>query len=143
MGIYKKTMSTRILLIAHAPLASALRDCALHVFPECAQAVIAIDVPPHEAPEATLLLAQQLMSMSTDEDTLVLTDIFGATPANVAQRLVAGARAQLIAGVNLPMLLRTVCYLHEPLDVLVQRALSGGSQGVMQVACENDLPLSS
>ena len=60
-----------------------------------------------------------------------------------AQRLVAGARAQLIAGVNLPMLLRTVCYLHEPLDVLVQRALSGGSQGVMQVACENDLPLSS
>lgn len=133
-------MSTRILLIAHAPLASALRDCALHVFPDCAQAVIAIDVPADEDPEDTLLHAQQSMSMSTDEDTLVLTDIFGATPANVAQRLVAGARRQLIAGVNLPMLLRSVCYLHEPLDVLAQRALSGGSQGVLQVACENNLP---
>lgn len=136
-------MSTRILLIAHAPLASALRDCALHVFPDCAQAVIAIDVPPHEAPETTLLAAQQLMSLSSDEDTLVLTDVFGATPANVAQRLVAGARSQLIAGVNLPMLLRTVCYRHEPLAVLAQRALSGGSQGVMQVACESAIPLSS
>lgn len=143
MGIYIKTMSTRILLIAHAPLASALRDCALHVFPDCAQAVIAIDVPPHEAPETTLLAAQQMLGMSSDEDTLVLTDVFGATPANVAQRLVAGARSQLIAGVNLPMLLRTVCYRHEPLAVLAQRALSGGSQGVMQVACESTIPLSS
>ena len=44
-------MSTRILIIAHAPLASALRDCAMHVFPDCAQAVVAIDVPPYEPPE--------------------------------------------------------------------------------------------
>ena len=136
-------MSTRILLIAHAPLAQALRECALHVFPDCAQAVIAIDVPPNESPDVTLASAQALLQAHEAQDTLVLTDVLGATPANVAQRLVAGARTQLIAGVNLPMLLRTVCYLHEPLDVLVQRALSGGSQGVMQVACENDLPLSS
>ncbi len=130
-------MSTRILLIAHAPLATALRDCALHVFPECASELIAIDVPAHEAPEDTLKAAQQLLGQSLDENTLVLTDVFGATPSNIAKRLVEGVQSRLIAGVNLPMLLRSVCYRHEPLDVLTQRALSGGAQGVMQVACDN------
>lgn len=128
-------MSTRILLIAHAPLAQALRECALHVFPECAQAVIAIDVPPHESPDVTLASAQALLQAHEAQDTLVLTDVLGATPANVAQRLVDDVRSRLVAGVNLPMLLRTVCYRHESLDELAQRALDGGAKGVLQVAC--------
>jgi len=64
----------------------------------------------------------------------VLTDIFGATPSNVAQKLVDGVASRLITGVNLPMLLRSVSYRHEPLDTLVSRAVIGGTQGVMQVA---------
>ena len=70
-------MSTRILIIAHAPLASALRDCAMHVFPDCAQAVVAIDVPPYEPPEDTLATAMQ--QLQSPQDTLVLTDVMGAT----------------------------------------------------------------
>jgi PTS system mannose-specific IIA component len=127
-------MSNSIFIIAHAPLAQALRDCALHVYPECAQSVIAVDVLPNAQPETTLLVAQQALANAPDEGLLVLTDIFGATPANVAQKLVAGGNAKLIAGVNLPMLFRTVCYRHESLDALVARALTGGTQGVMQVA---------
>ena len=120
-------MSTRILIIAHAPLASALRDCAMHVFPDCAQAVVAIDVPPYEPPEDTLATAMQ--QLQSPQDTLVLTDVMGATPANVAQRLLVVQGARLIAGVNLPMLLRTVCYRHENLEALTRRALDGGKIG--------------
>ena len=60
--------------------------------------------------------------------------MFGATPCNVAQKLVDGVRSTLITGVNLPMLLRTVSYRHESLDALISRAVIGGTQGVMQVA---------
>jgi PTS system ascorbate-specific IIA component len=67
-------------------------------------------------------------------NTLVLTDVFGATPCNVAQKVVDGIHSKLVAGANLPMLLRTVNYRHEPLDVLVARALAGGTQSIMQVA---------
>ena len=126
-------MSTRILIIAHAPLANALRDCALHVFPECTSAVIADDVTAHEAPEDTLNAAQLLLQADPLQDTLVLTDVLGATPANVAQKLVAELKSRLVAGVNLPMLLRTVCYRHETLDELTQRALDGGTKGVCQI----------
>ncbi len=127
-------MSNCIFIIAHAPLASALRDCAMHVYPECANSVIALDVQAQAQPEDTLAQARQALADARKEGLLVLTDIFGATPANVAQKLVAGQNAKLIAGVNLPMLYRTVCYRDEPLDALTARALTGGAQGVMQVA---------
>ena len=123
-----------ILIIAHAPLASALRDCALHVFPDCASGVLAIDVPPHEAPEDTLESAAQAIDRLGTSQVLLLSDVFGATPCNIAQKLTDGVQTRLLAGVNLPMLLRTVNYRHEPLDVLVARALAGGTQCIMQVA---------
>jgi mannose PTS system EIIA component len=127
-----------ILLIAHAPLANALRQCALHVFPECGSCVMAIDVQPNLSPEETLGTARialdQLSRQAQVKGVLVLADIFGATPSNVAQKLVDGVSSRLITGVNLPMLLRAVSYRHEALDTLVSRAVIGGTQGVMQVA---------
>ena len=107
----------------------------MHVYAECAPTVLALDVRADAEPEDTLRQALQLLVHVPQSDgLLVLTDIFGATPANVAQKVVQGRHAQLIAGVNVPMLFRSVCYRHEPLDTLVSRALSGGTQGVMQVA---------
>jgi mannose PTS system EIIA component len=127
-----------ILIIAHAPLAHALRQCALHVFPDCGAHVAAIDVQPNLPPEESLSMARIAMDQLTRPPAmtgvLVLTDIFGATPANVAQKLVDGVKSRLITGVNLPMLLRAVSYRNEPLDALVSRAVIGGTQGVMQVA---------
>lgn len=127
-----------ILIIGHAPLAHALRQCALHVFPDCAGSLAAIDVQPNLSPEETLATARIAMAQLAQppgiKGVLVLTDIFGATPSNVAQKLVDGVTSRLITGVNLPMLLRTVSYRHESLDALVARAVVGGTQGVMQVA---------
>ena len=126
-------MTTRIFIIAHAPLAHALRECALHVFADSADSILTLDVLPHASPDDTLTEAQQLLAYAPDVPTLVLTDLFAATPCNVAQRLIQGRSARLIAGVNVPMLLRAVCYRAEPLEALVQRALDGGNQGVMHV----------
>jgi PTS system mannose-specific IIA component len=123
-----------IFIIAHAPLASALRQCALHVFPDSAAVVVALDVQPNMPPEETLAQARAMLKQLGTSHALVLTDLFGATPCNVASKLVDGVNTKLIAGLNLPMLLRAVSYRNEPLDALVARALVGGAQGVMQVA---------
>ena len=127
-------MNTGILIIAHAPLASALRASVLHVFPDAARGIVALDVPPHESTDATRSNALALLQELSTPNTLVLTDVFGATPCNVAQKVVNGVQSKLVAGVNLPMLLRTVNYQHEPLDVLMARAMAGGMQSIMQVA---------
>ena len=123
-----------IFIIAHAPLAAALRQCVLHVFPDSAVGVVSLDVQANMPPEETLAQARIMLEQLGTSDTLVLVDVFGATPCNVAQKLVDGVHTKLITGVNLPMLLRTVSYLHEPVDALVARALVGATQGVMQVA---------
>jgi PTS system mannose-specific IIA component len=127
-------MSIGLLIIAHAPLASALRDCVLHVYPDASNAIAALDVPPQESPELSLARAKALLLGLGSANVLVLTDVFGATPCNVAQKLVDGLHSKLVAGVNLPMLLRTVNYRQESLDLLVTRAVAGGTQSIMQVA---------
>ena len=123
-----------IVIIAHAPLASALRSCALHVFPDCGAYVTALDVQPNTPPEETVAQARIMLAQRSAPDVLLLADIFGTTPSNVARELTDGVTTKLITGVNLPMLLRAITYRHESLDALVARALAGGAQGVMQVA---------
>jgi mannose PTS system EIIA component len=123
-----------IFIIAHAPLASAMRQCMLHVFPDNPARLVALDVQPNMPPEESLAQARVLFDQLGTQQVLVLTDVFGATPCNIAQKLVDGVSSRLLTGVNLPMLLRAVSYRHEPLEALVARALAGATQGVMQVA---------
>jgi mannose PTS system EIIA component len=123
-----------VLLIAHAPLASALLSVAGHCYEEKGHLFEAIDVEPTMSAEAVESLARAALARLNASEVLVLTDVFGATPCNVAQRLSDGVSVRVVAGVNVPMLWRSLCYLGEPLDALVARAVSGASQGVMQVA---------
>jgi PTS system ascorbate-specific IIA component len=78
-----------------------------------------------------------LRQAAADGSALVLVDVFGATPSNIALRLseLAGdLKLKIVAGVNLPMLLRSVCYQDESLDGLAARAAAGAIQGVIQVS---------
>ena len=123
-----------VLLIAHAPLASALLSVAGHCYEEKGHLFEAIDVEPTMSADTVEALAREALARLNAPEVLVLTDVFGATPCNVAQRLSDGVNVRVVAGVNVPMLWRSLCYLGEPLDALVARAVSGASQGVMQVA---------
>lgn len=125
---------TRILLLAHSPLASALRDVASHVFPECGPTLEALDVDAAQGADAVELALRERLAAHADQDTLILVDAFGATPCNAALRVADGVHAKVVAGVNVPMLWRSLCYRHEPLDSLVERACAGATQGVMPVA---------
>jgi len=127
-------MNSGLFIIAHAPLASALRSCVIHVFADAAPSIVALDVQPNTPADESLAAAKTLMSMMGKERTLILTDMFGATPCNVAQKLADGGNVRLVTGVNLPMLLRAVTYRKETMDAWVTRVLAGGSQGIMQVA---------
>lgn len=139
--------AAHILLLAHAPLASALREAALHVFPDCAPFLHALDVPANEAPEVTLAHARALLDAATAPThgtacapLLVMTDVLGATPSNVAQRLLGllpqPDAACLLTGANLPMLLRALGYRHlagVPPQPWAQMAIEGAQRGITLV----------
>ena len=132
-------MTVGVLIIAHAPLAAALAAAAAHVYgcaPERAGGQLrAFDVQPDSDTEANVARARLLVSeVDSGTGVLVLTDAFGASPGNVATQLAEPGRVAVIAGVNLPMLLRALCYRDGSLAETAEKALAGGAQGVMQVA---------
>ncbi|MCR5885180.1 PTS sugar transporter subunit IIA [Rhizobacter sp. J219] len=123
-----------LLIIAHAPLATSLKAVAQHTFPDCGGRLKALDVLPDQSVEEIEARARELLAELSEPDAVIFTDVFGATPCNVAQRLADGLHVKVIAGVNVPMLWRSLCYADEPLDAVVARAVAGATQGVMQVA---------
>ena len=126
-----------VLIVAHAPLASALKAVAAHVYADCGHAVEALDVLPGATPETVRDQARALMRQDEpgrEADWLVLTDVFGATPCNAALMLSDPLHVRVVSGVNVPMLWRTLCYADETLEALVTRAVGGATQGVMQLA---------
>ena len=128
-----------ILIIAHAPLAGTLCACAAHVFGALPQRLEGLDVPAEADVQSVLRQASAAMSRlaATDGEVLVLADAAGATPCNTACRLLpaaaGSARVRLLGGVNLPMLLRALCYQHEALDQLVSRAIEGGRRAIAEI----------
>ncbi len=123
-----------LLIIAHAPLASSLKAVAEHAFPDCAANLAALDVLPNMPIEEIEAQGRQMLERIRTPEALIFTDVFGATPCNVAQRLADGVQVKVVAGVNVPMLWRSLCYSADSLDSVVARAVAGATQGVMQVA---------
>ncbi len=120
-----------LLVIAHAPLASALRQVAEHTFPDCAPTLAVLDVLPGMCADDVEAAARALMAAAGQPEWLVLTDVFGATPCNGAQRL-AGDTVQVLSGVSVPMLWRTLCYAgQKPLIELARCAAKGATSGVV------------
>ena len=120
-----------LLVIAHAPLASALRQVAEHTFPDCAPTLTVLDVHPAMSADDVEASARRLMAESGQPEWLVLTDVFGATPSNGAQRL-AAEQVQIVSGVSVPMLWRTLSYAaQKPLTDLARRATQGAVAGIV------------
>jgi len=132
-----------IVVIAHQPLASALVAAAKHVYSRdpCAASreLLGFDVAPDADASASLAQAKALLQqVNKGQGVLVLTDIPGATPGNIASRLARAGQVAVITGVNMPMLLRSLCYCELSLEELVGKALAGGTGGIQNLAATGD-----
>lgn len=126
-----------ILIIAHGTLGDSLIHCANHVFGGPLAQLAQFGVAVHDVPVALLPQVQKLVDeLDSGDGVLILTDMYGATPSNLACRLVEPARVECVAGINLPMLVRALTYRNESLETVAQKALSGGREGVVHVTQE-------
>jgi PTS system ascorbate-specific IIA component len=123
-----------ILIMAHAPLATAFLTAAQHVFKSLPERLEAIDVLPDQTPETVIPLAKQAIArLDGGKGVLVLTDVFGGTPANCSQKLGISDRVAVLAGLNLPMLLRALTYRNDSLEVAFDMAQTGAQAGAVRV----------
>ena len=123
-----------ILIIAHGTLGESLIHGASHVMGSRPPQLSQIGVTVHDDPQLLLPQAIKLTrQLDSGQGVLVLADIYGATPANIASRLLVPGRVEGVAGINLPMLVRALTYRQETLATVVEKALSGGSEGVLHM----------
>ncbi len=130
-----------ILIIAHGTLGESLIHCASHVMGTRPPMLNQLGIGTHDDPGSMLPQAQHMVDELDEGDgVLILSDIYGATPCNLVGRLLKPGRVEGVAGVNLPMLVRTLTYRNVSIDILAQKALSGGREGVInftEEACKN------
>jgi PTS system ascorbate-specific IIA component len=123
-----------IFLITHGSLGESLIQCVCHVLNKRPLQIVQLGVSGQDDPLDLQPLALRMLScVDNGGGVLVLTDIYGATPSNVALKLQRPGEIEVIAGVNLPMLLRVLTYRERDMATLIQRALAGGRDGVMHV----------
>ena len=123
-----------LFLITHTSYGESLIQCACHVLNRRPPQIVQLGISAQDDPLDVLPLAQNLLSLvDSGEGVLVMTDIYGATPANIAMKLLEAGRIEGIAGVNLPMLLRALTYRDKDMETLLARATTGGRDGILNM----------
>ncbi|MDT8403481.1 PTS fructose transporter subunit IIA [Sulfuriflexus sp.] len=129
-------MSVSLLLITHDNIGTALMDTATAMLGVSPMQVDIIAVRRGNNPDDVVAEAERIIH--DHEQTLVLTDMYGSTPSNIACRLHTQASVRVVGGINLPMLIRVLNYPRLSLDELVDKAISGGRDGVLSCKTEQD-----
>src|ERR1035438_3657013 len=123
-----------ILIVAHDTLSDSLIKAVTHVLGSRPPQLEGLRVAGTDDPLALLPKARNLVkSLDGGEGVLIFSDIFGATPCNLAIKLLQPGRVEGVVGVNLPMLVRAFTYRAKGMDTMIKKAISGGCDGVLHV----------
>lgn len=123
-----------ILIISHGTLGEALIHCASHVSNKRPVRLRQLGVTAQDDPTVLLPQARAMVKeLDAGQGVLVLTDMYGGTPSNIASKLIIPGKVEGVAGVNLPMLIRALTYRERDLQTIVIKAVSGGCEGVLRI----------
>lgn len=128
-----------ILVVTHNSLGYSLVDGVRHVMGRVPSQLGVLSVTADDVLEKKEAEARkQIESLDSGDGVLLLVDVFGATPSNIVRRLCQPGKVLGVAGVNLPMLLRVVCYRDKPLAEVAQKALQGGRECIVLMNREDE-----
>lgn len=123
-----------LFLITHSTYGESLIQCACHVLNRRPPQIAQLGIASQDDPLDALPLAREMLNfVDCGKGVLILTDLYGATPSNIAMKLLAPGRIEGLTGVNLPMLLRALTYRDKGMEILLARATSGGRDGVLNM----------
>lgn len=132
-------MTIGVLILSHELLGQSMLEVCTKTLGVCPLATKVMDVPlDSDTGEITRHAEKMVQELDTGDGVLVLTDLCGATPSNIASRLNHSGKLMVVAGLNLPMLMRILNYPKLRLEEMAERAVEGGRQGVMLLPGKNE-----
>jgi len=131
-------MTIGVLLVSHEPLGHVMLDISVQALSICPLATRVLGVSLDDDPETLAARAEKMVvELNSGDGVLVLTDLCGATPSNIARPLARFNDVMVVAGLNLSMLIRVLNYPELSLTEMAERAVDGGRQGVMLLPGRN------
>ncbi|TAM10159.1 MAG: PTS fructose transporter subunit IIA [Nevskiaceae bacterium] len=125
-------MTVGVLLVTHGKLGRLLLGTVEDLIGELPLPADVLEVRRVQSTDILLSQGRRMLERLDDGGgVLILTDAFGSTPSNIATALTAGGQAQVVAGVNLPMLVRIFNYPNCDLAEITQTAIDGGRRGIL------------
>lgn len=125
-------MNTGLLLITHGNIGRDMLDTVTEILGSCPLPAQALAVHSDSDPDVLFETASRLCTeLDQDQGVLVLTDLYGSTPSNIAARLKNRDKLCVISGVNLPMLIRIFNYSTLDMDALCEKAIDGARDGII------------
>lgn len=125
-------MTVGVLIIAHGQIGPSLLDTSTMVCGLCPLTVETLSIPFDSNPDKMFEQASGMLEeLDSGTGVLILTDMYGSTPSNIANRFLDSGRVRVVAGINLPMLIRVFNYPELDLDALADKAVTGGHDGVL------------
>lgn len=127
-------MSVGLLIISHNGIGAAMLGTATLMLKDCPLKTKLLTASIDSEPEELAAnAAEQFKVVDEGDGVLILTDLYGSTPYNIAQRLAKEGNVQIVTGLNLSMLIRVLNYPLLGLDELAEKAISGGKDGIVIV----------
>jgi PTS system ascorbate-specific IIA component len=125
-------VSVGVLLITHGEIGTALLQTAIDVLGVCPLSTCVLAAPAGCDPDKIIVEARRAVGdLDSGDGVLVLTDLYGSTPSNIACKLPGSSKVRVVSGLNLPMLIRILNYPDLDLDGLLHKAVTGGRDGVL------------
>lgn len=125
-------MSVGILLVTHGRLGRYLLDTMTDMIESLPLAADVLEIRRVQDPEVMLRQGKRMIErLDAGAGVLILTDAYGSTPSNIASRLYDPTKTRVLAGVNLPMLVRIFNYPKQPLEDMAKSAIEAGQRGIM------------
>jgi len=128
-------MSIGLLLITHEGIANSLFNTAQKMLNTCPLNILILEIPLDADTQKMQQLGEQYIRQLDSSGVLILTDLYGGTPSNIGHRLSNKNNIKMVAGINLPMLIRVLNYPQLNLHDMALKAVSGGGDGVLLCDC--------
>ena len=130
-------MTIGILLLTHNDIGTQLLLAAKSTYGSVPIKTEILSIDHYDQPNDLAKLANQYVKLLDDgKGVLILTDMFGSTPSNIAKDLCHLSKVNVVSGLNLSMLLHIFNYPNLSLNQLTTKAIEGGKDGVMQINYE-------
>ncbi len=123
-----------ILLVTHGEIGKSLIDCAAHILDKYPISVESVAINSNnDLNYYSEIIARKIQKLESGNGILIMTDIYGATPCNLLNKFIENGKVEVVAGINLPMLIKAISDRKDNLRLLANDSIECAKKNIKKI----------